>query len=277
MTMPTELKPLSDFLGTERTEEPATCPHCENPDATLATVKLSISTRPPISYIDCKKCGGDIGRAEDAERAERESKLRKRRRDDLARNANVPKRFWPATIENFSLEGSRKPMAPTVDRINRLVGYFPEKVPTGIILSGPVGTGKTHLAVCIVKAAIEELMTAYYTTTGDVLKELKAFWKSNSDKEKPLSLKSRFEYPAILVLDEIEHVETKKDIGYIDKLINRRWNDLKCVIVCTNLSLEDLRGRIGEPVFDRIADEGVALVFPDIESYRAEHKFDLFT
>ena len=71
----------------------------------------------------------------------------------------------PATLDAFDYDA-----APGVDRalINELATCRYLETATNVLLIGPPGTGKTHLAVGLVRAAAEAGYRTYFTTAADL-------------------------------------------------------------------------------------------------------------
>ena len=114
-------------------------------------------TRKPESQGPCPLCDGTgwtlvtEGGVEHVTRCEcAEGALRKR---NLAQSS-IPSRYEHCTLEGFELWNPDDPtLAKAVRSVQEFVDLFPS-TDKGLLLMGPVGTGKTHLAV----AAMQQIM-----------------------------------------------------------------------------------------------------------------------
>ena len=64
--------------------------------------------------------------------------------------------------------------SPQLDRLRRYAGRWPEmrRENVGLLLWGPMGTGKTFAAACVANALAERLVTVRMTTLGQVLMQM---------------------------------------------------------------------------------------------------------
>jgi DNA replication protein DnaC len=219
-------------------------------------------------YVDCPckevRTEADL----EAEKASESSRFAAQRAE-LVKTSHVPAKFFPAAqdgFDGFDMSG-RESLRPILNQLIRIASGFPEKLPSGIILTGPVGTGKTHLGICLMVAAINELMPAMYVRTSDLIRELKSYWKRSSADD-PMG---PFARPDILFIDELETLDAanEKDLKLIDQLIDKRWSMNRCSMVASNLDIDQIWSLIGKPAFDRIFRKENVLEFPDdVPSFR---------
>jgi DNA replication protein DnaC len=121
----------------------------------------------------------------------------------------------------------------------------------GLLLSGPVGVGKTHLAVSILKGLAERGFTCLFYEFGSLLKEIQDSYNPNT-KTSELSILRPVLEADVLVLDELgasKPTDWVRDT--MAHIINTRYNDRRLTIFTTNYPDERVNDR-EETLEDRI-------------------------
>lgn len=118
------------------------------------------------------------------------------------------------------------------------------------IFSGATGLGKTHLALSIMNKVTERNFGVYYNSAWKVLKQMQKeqFGKNGDDIEEEI-----LENDLIIIDDlgtEFENSFTKTAVF---ELIDGAVMAGKPMIICTNLSNEELETRYGEKVTSRLS------------------------
>lgn len=150
----------------------------------------------------------------------------------LLQAARIPRRYSECSLDNYRSE-SNSSQNIAFQYACRLVLDFPA-VDRGLLFIGPVGVGKTHLAVAILKGLIEKGVPCLFIEFGALLKEIQ-------DSYNPISKTSEMRVLApvyqsdVLVLDELGATvptDWVRDTMY--QIINKRYNDRKLTIFTTN-------------------------------------------
>jgi DNA replication protein DnaC len=156
--------------------------------------------------------------------------------------ARIPARYASCSLDNFkSQPNSSQNIAFRF--ACRLVLDYPA-VDRGLLFIGPVGVGKTHLAVAILKGLIEKGVPCLFYESGSLLKQIQDSYNpiSNTSELRVLAPVYQAE---VLVLDELgSTIPTDWVRDTIYQIINTRYNDKKLTIFTTNYSDEPLA--IGE-------------------------------
>jgi DNA replication protein DnaC len=121
----------------------------------------------------------------------------------------------------------------------------------GLVLSGPVGVGKTHLAVSTLKGLTERGYTCLFYEFGSLLKEIQDSYNPNT-KTSELTVLRPVLVADVLVLDELgasKPTDWVRDT--MAHIINSRYNDRRLTIFTTNYPDERMDGR-EETLEDRI-------------------------
>ena len=162
--------------------------------------------------------------------------------------AKLPRRYAGCHFNSFS------PSDPSQVKALRLATQFTMEYPAverGLIFTGPVGVGKTHLAVSILKGLTERGFSCLFYEFGSLLKEIQDSYNANT-KASELGVLSPVLNADVLVLDELgasKPTDWVRDT--MAHIINTRYNDKKATIFTTNYP-DDRRNEREETLEDRI-------------------------
>jgi len=156
------------------------------------------------------------------------------------KKSGVPDRYLAASFDNFSTKGADR----SVEYAAVLSKSYVEKFPTledgnGLLYTGTVGTGKTHMAL----AVIRELRLRYGAETlfidfRDLLKKMQATFgnKTLAGYQTETEILRPVLETQVLVLDELGAARaTDWTYDVVEHVINSRYNDRGATIVTTNL------------------------------------------
>lgn len=182
------------------------------------------------------------------------------------RQARFP---WLKTLEQFEFD-----FQPSLDRrqVRELAGMsFVERAHNVIIL-GPPGVGKTHLAIALGVKAVESGYSALFLTLESLMTRLvKAFHENRLER----SLQ-QLTYPKLLIIDEIGYLPlSQQEANLFFRLVVRRY-ERASMIITSNKSFLDWGETFNDPVLatailDRLLHYSSTLNIKG-ESYRLKEK-----
>ena len=162
---------------------------------------------------------------------------------------NIPLRFRHCSFQNFqTVDENRKKNL----RISR---EYIEKhgLGQGLFFTGPNGTGKTHLAVAILRElSLKGELHWFFVKTPYLLMRIRqVFKKESSDSEE--SLIDQFIDYDYLVIDElgVEKI-TDWSLQTLYLIIDGRSDRLRSTIITSNLSLQQIEEKIDPRIASRI-------------------------
>src|SRR6202162_4239948 len=150
--------------------------------------------------------------------------------------ARIPKRYEHCELSNFEFEGPLAHLGHAHLAACKFVQEYPvEKA--GLLLIGNAGSGKTHLAVGIVKALIREKgIDCVFYDYADLLKQIQDSYNPTVQATELGLLRPVFD-AEVLVLDDLGSVRpTEWRWDTVRLMLNKRYNDSRTTIITTNFA-----------------------------------------
>jgi DNA replication protein DnaC len=133
---------------------------------------------------------------------------------------------------------------------HRLVREYPS-IERGLLFAGPVGVGKTHLAVAILRGLTWKGARSLFCEYGSLLKEMQESYNPVS-RTSEMSVLAPIYEAEVLVLDELGASKpTEWVLDTMTQIIGRRYNDKRLTIFTTNY-MDERQNPSGETLQDRI-------------------------
>jgi DNA replication protein DnaC len=172
-----------------------------------------------------------------------------------------------ARFETFRVEtdSQRQALAAAKAYVERF-GTGPAE---NMLFVGPYGTGKSHLAVSVVRALIDREYTGIFASVPDLLTKIKATYNRRSDVSEDDVLEA-LRTVDVLVLDDIgAEYSGNADESWAESKIFEVMNARQgmATVYTTNLNGEQLQAKIGARNFSRMC-EGLVVVKLSGRDYR---------
>ncbi len=188
------------------------------------------------------------------------------------KRANIPKRHENSRLDNYEsiIAGASESMLHAHFKSNKFVQDYPEGTEgRGLMFVGLAGRGKTHLAVGILRALIEEKSSrGLFCDYGELLKQIQNSYNAKAETTE-IELLQPVVKAEVLVLDDLGSTKPTAWVwDTVAHILNSRYNDKLTTIITTNfanrppastgnagVSREDTLGdRIGERMRSRLAE-----------------------
>ena len=175
----------------------------------------------------------------DGSRAARECRCRSERREiRTITRTRIPKRYEHCTLESF--ETDFKACTGSVRRADLTANKFAASYPletngTGLLITGSIGVGKTHLAVGILRSLVEERSaTGLFYDYRELLKQIQNTYNRSVQATELEVLAPDFN-AEVLVLDELGAAKTTDWVwDTVAHILNTRYNDRRTTIITSN-------------------------------------------
>jgi len=194
--------------------------------------------------------------------------------------AGIPRRYKDCTLGNFDTRfpGADGSLITALMVAQSFVRDYPvETDGKGLLLTGSIGIGKTHLAVGILRSLIEERgVKALFCDYRELLKEIQNSYSPQVNSTELEVLRPVFE-AEVLVLDELGAQKPTDWVwDTVALILNTRYNDKRTTIITTNyldlpqaasggtnaqraMREETLGDRIGERMRSRLVEMCAAI------------------
>jgi len=213
----------------------------------------------------CPACSADERKAK--EQIENEQRREQEQNRLLARKhaAGLRQRHLDCRFDNYETNLPQQQAA--LDKVQNFVNMVLGGGNGNLILSGMVGTGKTHLASALVSVCIEAGKTAHIIKLPELMRLIKSSWSDSEQSEQDII--QRLSGVDVLVIDEVGvqyGSDTEKLV--MGEIIDNRYQELRPTVLVSNLDVAGIKSCLGDRCFDRLRQDDGTLVGFEWESFR---------
>lgn len=268
--------------------EPVLCEYCGAPRYTEGFRFAGRVMWAPYGPKRCE-CPGAVAayerekaEREALERAEKEKEEAEKMRDRVKRivgDSGMNARFLRRTFSSFMPTADNQ---AALSACKQYADTFREKQPTnnpepgrnGLFITGPKGTGKTHLAAAIANQLMREGVPVICMTMIDLLERIKRTYEQSrqygSEVNEGEILRAYKTVPLLIIDDMGKEPATEWAVSKIYAIINARYEAYMPTIITTNYSDGELVRRLtpkdsgddttADATIDRLREMCVAIV-----------------
>jgi len=264
---------LSGFTFAQEAKT-VTCPDHGDYEAAVMT----IGGREIVSY--CPACA-EVSKARQidgamAELREHREKARRRRVEARVATSGIPPRFRDCSFDSFEI-ATGTPAEASQARAVKVCRAFVDRWESVrakgqvLVMTGPTGTGKTHLACAIANAVMyRHEASVAFGTVSDHVRGVKAAFQKESGRSERDAVNALIDLD-LLILDEIGQRTTDYDQQLMFDVINSRYNHMRPMVLMSNLLADDLEQVLGDRLSDRLREIGMFLPM-SWESHRSRKR-----
>lgn len=159
--------------------------------------------------------------------------------DRLVERSNIPQMFRDVSLSDFpSGAGEKSHLQRSVSQVTEYCltfGYWPRNLPTGLLIQGNFGVGKTHLACAVLNELVNEKQhSVYFVDFAQFLNRLRSTFNPDSDITNSEVLEPVLRSDVLLIDDLGAEKPSEWVEDILGMIVNTRYLERKPVIITTN-------------------------------------------
>jgi DNA replication protein DnaC len=247
-----------------------------------------------MAQADCKQCSGTgwvVTTHDGSSAAGRCACVQAGIATALREGAQIPANYRNASFETFVLPqdnpSAQRALADVMLAVAAYTRNYPATEKPGLLLAGPPGTGKTHLAVAAMRQLLERGHEVVFFDYQNLLEQIRAGYSEALGISRE-AYRSALEAEILLLDDLGAHRTTEWTEDTVTAIVTHRYNHRKPLIATTNLVDPDIGGtsyekgalggtpsyrttleqRVGERARSRLFEMCRVIRMPSVEDYR---------
>lgn len=194
------------------------------------------------------------------EEAQAKAQRDREAREEAERQFHIAQKKWDGVFPQWR-QSARAPLQTfdtvrlhpgnqlALSRIRAWVDTWPRE---GFVLTGPVGTGKTHMVRCVVHEALKAQKHVLYTSVPYLLERLRDQSRNGPTMEQVLDLHIQ---ASVVVWDDLgAERPTDWTLDRLFLLVDARYEANRPLLATTNWSLKQLEERVGARIVSRLLE-----------------------
>lgn len=135
----------------------------------------------------------------------------------------------------------------------------------GLVIAGPVGRGKTHLAAGLMRCWLLNDARVHYVHARRLFRAVRDTYRTDSPDSETEVIGTLCRWD-LLVIDDLarEGRTTEQVVSVLHEILDERLRNFRATVITTNLSAEEMEQEYGEAIASRLAQyEYITLDGPD--------------